>query len=180
MLFKIVGQPGRSGACGGAAGIEFKIRDFPVQRAAFAGQSLQHRFAIARGQQRAAAVAIQPLQLAGHADHQVHHEAAPAHQPAVADIKDRAAAGRHHLAAAGQHILQRCVLPGPEPGLALTVEDHAHGGAGAALDLAVQIHELHIEVAGQAAADRGFSRAHRTHQDEVACIVHAGMLTARG
>src|SRR5690606_28320458 len=59
-----------------------------------------------------------------------------------------------------------------EAGLTLAFEDGGDVGAGARLDLAVDVDEGQAETLGQAAADRGLAGAHRADQHEVGGGIH--------
>jgi hypothetical protein len=171
-----VADPGAGRRRRQGVGVDPQVGDFRVQRRTRFGERAQHRFAVAACQQWPRAVARQPGELPRHADVEVHHETAFAHQAAVAGIEHRASAGGDELRSARQQVGQHGALARAEAGFALAFEDRRHAGAGARLDLAVRVHERQAEAAGQAPADRGLAGAHRAHQHEVRSGFHAAML----
>lgn len=161
------------------AGVEAQVRDFAVHGFAQRGQIAQHLFAIATRQQRPAAVVRQALQLCFDADVQVHDEAAAAQQLAVVWVDHRAAAGGDDHAVvvpvAVQGFLQQCPFARTESGFALALEDQADAGAGARLDLAIDVDQPQSKALRQLARDVRLAGAHGADQDQVAGAVLLGV-----
>src|SRR5690606_4388203 len=132
----------------------------------------QHLLAIAAGDQGPAAVAREALDLALETDLEVDDEAACAHPLARIGSEHRATAGGDHQAFALQQVRQRRRFAGAETRLALAFEDGGEGGAGARLDLAVDIDKGQAEATGQSLADRRLACAHWADEHEVWGGIH--------
>ena len=80
---------------------------------------------------------------------------------------DDTAAGEEDDTCALPSLLRGGPLPGPEAGLAFTLEDLRDGTAGGGFDHLVQIHGLPAGEAGERLPHRGLATAGHTDQDEI-------------
>ncbi|EEF27202.1 conserved hypothetical protein [Ricinus communis] len=116
---------------------------------------------IGRLQQRPVLVVRGALQDAVDAGAQVDHRAARLQQRAAVGVEDGAAAGGQHQAVLAAQLADDVGLAAAEAGLAFDFKDPRDRGAGARLDFVIGINKLQSQLAGQDAADGGFSCPHQ-------------------
>jgi hypothetical protein len=156
-----------------------QVGQVAVNRLADVSHGLQALVPVGHGEQRAAVVALESLQLLRNAGLQPDHVATFAQLVTIGGRKYRAGTGGKQYPGASAAFIQQVAFALAKTCLALDLEHGTHVDAAMLFDLLIEIDEQQAIMRSKASSDGRLAGAGRTDDEKIARRIHGQMLAGR-